>query len=130
MYRAHAPPQGACENLVCVLKLLASLQAGGDNVVATIFEGLSQWNRVKITSELGSFIDVDSQEAVKIGDLERHKVIELTLRAGDAQCSHGRRTGGVGNSVLQVCGDEINVCSPVWPGRCCGSSTCKTQVSR
>ena len=37
--RAHSPPQGARENLVCALKLLATVQAGGDNLVDTIFEG-------------------------------------------------------------------------------------------
>ena len=100
VFRAHAP-QGVCQNLVRALKLLANLQAGGDNLVGTIFELL------QITCVLRKFIEVDNQEAVKIGDLERHKEVlkvvrpkcnlmmfreayireevdELTLRAGDA----------------------------------------------
>ena len=33
VFRAHAPPLGACENLVCALKLLANQQTGGDSLV-------------------------------------------------------------------------------------------------
>ena len=44
--RAHAPPQGACEHLVCALDLLANLQAGGDNLVDTIFECLQERSRL------------------------------------------------------------------------------------
>ena len=105
------PPQGACEILVCVLKMLANQQkqTDGDNVVGTLYEGLQQQSRLKKTNELRRFIEVDSWEAVQIGDLERHtellKVVrpninkaffflsnayvreeldELTLRSGEA----------------------------------------------
>ena len=43
--RAHAP-QGACEHLVCALNLLANLQAGGDNLVDSIFECLQERSRL------------------------------------------------------------------------------------
>ena len=33
----------ACEHLVCALDLLANLQAGGDSLVDTTFEGLQKW---------------------------------------------------------------------------------------
>ena len=42
VFRVHAPPQGARENLVCALKLLEILHAGGDNLVDMIFEGLRE----------------------------------------------------------------------------------------
>ena len=52
MFRAHAPPQGPCENLMCAFKLLAILHAGGANLVDTIFEGLQEQSRLKITNEI------------------------------------------------------------------------------
>ena len=39
--RSH-PPQGACEKIVCALKLLAKLQGGGRQLVDTIFVGLQE----------------------------------------------------------------------------------------
>ena len=48
MFRAHAPPQGVCENLVCALTLPANMQAGADNPVGTIFEGAQEQSRLKI----------------------------------------------------------------------------------
>lgn len=39
VFRAHALPQGVCENLVCALKLLANQQTGGDGLVDALFEG-------------------------------------------------------------------------------------------
>ena len=39
VFRAHALPQGVCENLVCALKLLADQQTGGDGLVDALFEG-------------------------------------------------------------------------------------------
>ena len=49
------PPQGACENLVCALKLLANQQTGGDSFVDTIFEGLQEQSRLEITTERRRF---------------------------------------------------------------------------
>ena len=53
-------------------KLLANMQAGGDNLVDTTVEGLQGRSRFKITDELRRFIEVDDEEAVKIGELERN----------------------------------------------------------
>ena len=71
MFRAHAPPQAACENLGSALKLLANLQAGGDDVVGTIFEGLLGQSR--ITNELEKSTEVVDQEAENMANLERYK---------------------------------------------------------
>ena len=46
MFRVHAPPQGACENLACARILLANVLVD-DNEVGTIFEGLQEQSRLK-----------------------------------------------------------------------------------
>ena len=172
-----APSPGNSSINSCVLfKVLANLQTGGNHLVDTIFEGLQEQNRLKITSEPRRFTEEDNHEAVKIGDLEKNseaiEVVkskfnkkiyqsaavregadELTLREGDAllhqhrQCgsqqmeataggrrlarnlsSHPRkrRGSGMGELVLQVCGDEQGCqCSkPKWDAswrRNCGN---------
>ena len=57
VFRAHALPQGACENLVCALAPLAHLQAGGHNLVDAIFEVLHEHGRLETTNELRWFIE-------------------------------------------------------------------------
>ena len=39
VFRAHAPPNGVCENRVCALKFLAHQQLGGDSPVQVPVEG-------------------------------------------------------------------------------------------
>ena len=73
VFRAHAPPQGACENLVCALQLLANQQLGGDSLVYVLVEGLQERSRLKMIDEPRRFTEVDHQ-VVKIGDLEKHCV--------------------------------------------------------
>ena len=63
VFRAHAPPQGACENLVLRAET-ASWTRSWKVCRSTV--------RLKIMDELMRFIDVDNHEAVKIGDLEKH----------------------------------------------------------
>ena len=70
MFRARSPPQGAWKNLVCALKLWATLQAGAKKLVDTTFEGLQEKSRLKIDNDRRKFIEVDNQEVVKVGDLE------------------------------------------------------------
>ena len=55
VFRAHVPPQGACGNHMSAVKVLANLQASGDNLVDTIFT---------------RFIEVD--ETAKVGELEKN----------------------------------------------------------
>ena len=40
VFRAHAEPQGACENLPCAFSLLANQGKYGGSLVDTIFEGV------------------------------------------------------------------------------------------
>ena len=71
MFRAHVPSANAWKNFVCALKVLANQQTGADSLVDTIFEGLQEQNKLKIAHER-RFVEVDSNEAVKIGDLEKN----------------------------------------------------------
>ena len=50
VFRARAPPHGACENLVRALKLLAILHAGGDQLGGPDLPGSAEAEQV--TSEL------------------------------------------------------------------------------
>ena len=47
VFRARAPPRGACENLVYAFMLMADIQGGGDSLVDMIFEGLQEQSRLK-----------------------------------------------------------------------------------
>ena len=116
MFRAHAPLQGPCENLRCALKLLAKLQADGDNLVVTIFEGSQEHRRLKITNELRKLTEVDNHEAVKIGDLQKHseaiKVIKHKFNKEIYQNAAVRE--GVGELTLRE-GEEATLRSIITP---------------
>ena len=73
------PPPGACENLVCALKLLAKQQTCGHSPVDTIFEGLQEEGRLKFTTLRRRFIKLNNNKAVKIGGLENNsEAIKVT----------------------------------------------------
>ena len=57
----------------CVCSQVAGDLAGRAEIASwtTIFEGLQEQSRLTVTNELGRFIEVDSNEAVKIG-VEKH----------------------------------------------------------
>ena len=65
MFRALAPPNVVCGNLVCTLKFLANQQLRGDRPVQVLLEGLQERSRSKIVHEPRRFITVDNHEAVK-----------------------------------------------------------------
>ena len=67
VFPAHVTPQGARENLICAVKMLANWQTDGDHLVDTIFEDLQKQTRLKITNEPRRFIEVQNHEA---GDLD------------------------------------------------------------
>ena len=92
VFRAHAPPHGACENLVCGLRLLGDQQLGGGSPVQVLVEGVQEQGRSRMKGELRRFTTVDNHEAVTHGDLEwplvpeaavREGAEELTLRRGE-----------------------------------------------
>ena len=61
-------------------KLLATLQAGGDNLVDSIFEALQLQSRHTITDELRRFIKVANHEVVKTGELQTNSVAIKVVR--------------------------------------------------
>ena len=70
IFWAHAPPQGACEKIMCALELLATCM-----LVETTWWTRSSRLRAGLNHEL-RFIEVDNQEAVKIG-LERNTEVKV-----------------------------------------------------
>ena len=62
VFRAHAAPHGACDNLINALRHLANKQKNGDSPVNVLVQ----------KSEFTRFITVDYHEAVKVGDLEKN----------------------------------------------------------
>ena len=95
VFRAHAPPQDVCENLVCALKLLVNQQTGGDSLIDTLVEGFQDQSRMKIMDELRRFIGVENHTVAKIGDLEKNSV--AIKGAGPSfdkeRCSQTQRSG-------------------------------------
>ena len=65
VFRAHAAPQGMCDNLSNALKLLANQQKDGDSPVKMVVQGL-----LKIMDGPRKCNAVDNR-AEKIGDLEK-----------------------------------------------------------
>ena len=117
--RAHAPPQGACENLLCVLKLLANVQAGGDDVMDTVFE---EQSRLKITNglEVHRGGPPGGDEGLRSGE------IPGSVEGGQAQVQEGDvprsvRPRGGGRVEFLLLGRVSGRCC--WPGRviCCGT---------
>ena len=57
----------------CLLSICGpTCKRARDNPVDTIFERLQEQSRLKITNEPRRSIEMDNQEAVKIGDLEQN----------------------------------------------------------
>ena len=60
VFKAHAVPQGLCENLINALKLLADQQKDGDSPIQSFVTGLCERSSKGIMEGLGNFIQVDS----------------------------------------------------------------------
>ena len=69
--KAHAIPQGSCENLINALKLLANQQVDGDGLLQSIVANLGQGSRKGLTDGLRDFIKVDNHRALDVGELHR-----------------------------------------------------------
>ena len=84
----HAPPLGACESLVCALKLVANQQTGGDRPVDTICDGLQEQDRMNISSEWRRFIEVDQGGQARVFFpnvvIRKKEVDDLALPEGKA----------------------------------------------
>ena len=89
VFKAHAVPQGLCENLINTLKLLANQQKDGDTPIQSIVTGLCERSRKGIMEGLRNFIKVDNHCALEVGHLREVQGLlryeegcpeELTLR--------------------------------------------------
>ena len=68
-FKAHAAPQGPCDNLINVLKLLANQQKDGDSPNQCTVTGLNARSRRGIMDRLRRFSQADNHSAVDVGDL-------------------------------------------------------------
>ena len=71
VFRAHAFPQGPCENLINALKLLANQQKDGDKSDSKHYHGLKEKFWVRNTNGLRSFAASDNCTAAEVGPLRR-----------------------------------------------------------
>ena len=55
IFRAHAVPQGLCENLINALKFLANEQEDGGSAIDSIATGFCERSRKGISKGLGFF---------------------------------------------------------------------------
>ena len=69
--KAHAIPQGLCENLINALKLLANQQEDRDGFQQSIVTNLGKGSRKGLTDGLRDFIKVDNNRALNVGALRR-----------------------------------------------------------
>ena len=69
VFKAHAAPQGLCENLINALKLLANQQRVGDSSIQSIVTGLCERSRKRITDGLRNFTEVENHSALDVGQL-------------------------------------------------------------
>ena len=60
VFKAHAAPQGLCENLINALKLLANQQEDGDGLLHNIVTNFGKGSRKGLTDGLRDFIRVDN----------------------------------------------------------------------
>ena len=66
VFKAHAVPQGLCENLVNALKLLANQQKDGDSPPQSVVTGLCERSRIGIMEGLRNFMKVDNHSALGV----------------------------------------------------------------
>ena len=69
VFRAHAVPQGLCENLINALELVANQQEDGDGPFQSIVTNLCEWSRKGLTEGLRNFVKVDNHRALEVGHL-------------------------------------------------------------
>ena len=88
VFKAHAVPQGLCENLIDALKLLANQQKDGHSVIQSVVTGLCERSGEGIMEGLRNFIKVDNHCALKVGHTkEGTKSCEVRRPKFEEECS-------------------------------------------
>ena len=72
MFKAHAPPPGACDNMIVALKILANLQEK-ENFTQVVYEGIMESSRRKVVAALRQFIEMHNHKAL-VQLLDQHWV--------------------------------------------------------
>ena len=70
VFKAHAVPQGLCENSINALKLFANQQKDGDSPIQSFVAGLCERSRKGIMEGLRNFIKVENHCALEVGHLK------------------------------------------------------------
>ena len=69
VFKAHAAPQGLCENMINALEQLAKQQKDGGSPIQSIETGFCERSRKGIVEGLRNFIKVDNHCALDVGHL-------------------------------------------------------------
>ena len=102
VFRAHAVPQGLCDNLINALKLQANQQRDGDCPTPDIVAGLQEGSWEGIMNGVRSFIELDNRRAVEVGLLRKglrpFKVKKPKVSEDHSEVSRG----GAGDLTLRA----------------------------
>ena len=71
VFKAHAVPQGLCENLINALKLLANQQEDGDGLLQNIVKDLGKESRKGLTDGSREFLKNDNERVLEVGYLDQ-----------------------------------------------------------
>ena len=71
VFKAHAVPQGLCENVINALTLLANQQEDGNGLLQNIVTNLCKGSKKGLTDSLRDFIKVVNNHALDVGELHR-----------------------------------------------------------
>ena len=95
VWRAHAGPQGRCDNLINALMLLPNRQKDGGGPVKMVVPGLLEKSRLRMMDGLRKFVPVDTHAPGKIGIWRETKQIFRERWFGkermSSHCAHMKR---------------------------------------
>ena len=103
VFKAHAVPQGLCENLINALKWLANQQKDGDSTFQSIATGLCESIRKGIVEGLRNFIKVDNRCALEVGHLrEGTRPFQVRRPKFKEECTEKAIREGPGKFTLRA----------------------------
>ena len=70
-FKAHAVPEGLCDDLINALKRLGNQQTDGDCPMQNTVTGLQERSRERVRNGLRSFIELDNHGALDVGHLRQ-----------------------------------------------------------
>ena len=106
VFKAHAVPQGLCENFINALKLLANQQEDGDGLIQNIVTNLCEVSRQGLTEGLRNFLQVDNPRALEVGHL-REGLVSFKVRRPKGEEGYPEVPVREGPDELTVGADEV-----------------------